>query len=193
VVVDQFINLGIRTRIASRLVRACPRSSVTGAYDKEMTGPFFVSASKIICCSKYRCSTWGDYGSRECEFSEVCALLRIKVGVNFRVYLFLPCGGVVDSPAGARRTVATVSRTGDMSVSKLSKSTHKVLSCMQTDPIVRGTSASRCVGAIEPTRVPACTMTWSGVEFAIKIDVVRHIPELTVRYAGRAHRDRASL
>jgi hypothetical protein len=68
-------------------------------------------------------------------------------------------GGVVDSSAGARRTVATVSSTGDLSVSTLSMLTHEVLSCMETAPIVRGTSASRCVGAIEPTRVPARTKT----------------------------------
>jgi hypothetical protein len=63
-------------------------------------------------------------------------------------------GGVVDSSAGARRTVATVSSTGDMSVSTLSKSTNEVFPCIKTAPIVRGTSAPKCVGAIEPTRVP---------------------------------------
>jgi hypothetical protein len=41
-------------------------------------------------------------------------------------------GVVVDSSAGARRTEATVSSTGYMSVSTLSKSTHEVLYCMQT-------------------------------------------------------------
>jgi hypothetical protein len=43
---------------------------------------------------------------------------------------------------------------------------------MQTAPKLRGKSASKCVGAIEPMHVPARTMTRSGVGFAINIEVV---------------------
>jgi hypothetical protein len=77
------------------------------------------------------------------------------------------CGRLV-----RRGETATASRSGDMSVFTMSKSTNEVLSCMQTAQIVRGTTASRCTGSIDLTRVPARKIKLSDVGFAINIEVL---------------------